>query len=61
VTAREELASLPLRQRIISVIAAAGQTQEVFADELGAQRETVNRWVNGWGKPGRGYRLKIPS
>jgi transcriptional regulator with XRE-family HTH domain len=50
--------SLPLPTRIERLIAAAGLTQDVFADELGAARETVNRWVAGV-EPKRPFRQKL--
>jgi transcriptional regulator with XRE-family HTH domain len=56
---REELAALRLRDRIHAVIGAAEKNQDEFADEIGATRETVNRWVNGQARPGRAFRVKL--
>lgn len=58
-TARRELASLPLRDRVAAVIDATELGQDGFAERIGASRETVNRWVNGHWKPGRSYRQKL--
>ena len=59
VTGREELASLPLHDRIALVIEVSGLGQEGFAKEIGATRETVSRWTNGHVGPGKDYRPKI--
>jgi len=66
VTISEELASLPLHQRIAAVIEAAkdrdrptGDAQDHFADLIGVARETVNRWVNGQIRPRRTSRQRL--
>ena len=59
VTHSEELASLPLSERIAKLISDARTDQEGFAAEMGAPRETVNRWLNHHARPGREYRQKL--
>lgn len=58
-TYREELASLPLSERIASLIGAAKTDQEGLAGVLGTPRETVNRWLNHHARPGRENRRKL--
>lgn len=58
-TVREELASLPLSERLAKLISDAKTDQEGLAVRLGAPRETVNRWLNHHARPGRDYRQKL--
>lgn len=57
----EELASLPLPERITAVIERSGMGQERFADTYGFPRETVSRWVNGHARPNRASRPKLAA
>ena len=58
-TCREELASLPVSERIAVIIEKSELDQEEFALRLETRRETVNRWVRGHDKPGMPYRRKL--
>ena len=60
-TAREELASLLLHQRIRALIKRAGLTQEEFGLELGADRPRVNGWARGRGGISPEYGEKIAA
>lgn len=55
----EELAGLPLPERIGYVVKTFGPTQEKFAAKLGTSRERVNAWVNGRSDPGAEYAAAI--
>jgi len=61
VTQREELAALPLSERIATLIGAAETDQEGLAATLGTPRETVNRWLNHHARPGRENRQKLAT
>ena len=52
-THREELAALPLSQRIARVIDASGLRQDEVAERFGVARETINRWINENREPKR--------
>ena len=59
VTAREELASLPLHDRIAAVVDASGLSQDQFAERVGTTYETLSRWVNRRARPNRHFRQKL--
>jgi len=61
VSAREELASLLLPQRITHVISRAGLSQEDFGKAIGADRPRVNAWVRGRSGISQEYAEKISA
>jgi len=61
VSAREELASLLLPQRIAHVISRAGLSQEDFGKAIGADRPRVNAWVRGRSGVSQEYAEKIAA
>ncbi len=60
-SAREELASLLLPQRIAHVITQAGLSQEDFGKAIGADRPRVNAWVRGRSGISPEYAQKIAA
>lgn len=54
-----EFLALPIAERVRYVFELSGLTQERFADELGTDRVTVNKWVNGKREPSPHYAAKL--
>lgn len=59
VSAREELAALPLHQRIRALLKRSRLSQEAFAARLGVDRSRANAWANGRSGIGEEYGEKI--